>query len=296
MKRQFFGKDVIMMTCSDCNTRCRHCYISYKGNMQKDELDRLVCKWKQQYNVSLNGTEVIIHPEYFEALEAVGQKRIMTNGIEILRNPSILKKLRNIGVQIISISYHIGIHDSISAVNEQTIKEVIRLAKLNSLRIRLMVTVNKYNYMHVEKICEQAIKLGADSIRFTNFVRLGNAIELPDNSLTNEQINEFLELIQKVRNLYDKTFLEVKRCGTFGKGNSKIPNNFMCPAGTNLVAITPDMSVYPCNFLAKPGYEIGKVENGIIYITKKIHNDGNKCIAKEVYNNGEHFSDYFLTK
>ena len=88
--------------------------------------------------------------------------------------------------------------------------------------------------------------------------------------INDEQINEFLELIQKVRNLYDKTLLEVKRCGTFGKGNSKIPNNFMCPAGTNLVAITPDMSVYPCNFLAKPGYEIGKVENGIIYITKTI--------------------------
>lgn len=154
MKRQFVGKDVIMMTCSNCNTRCKHCYISYKGNMQKDELDTLVCKWKQQYNVSLNGTEVIIHPEYFEALRAVGQKRVMTNGIEILRNPNILKKLRNIGIQRISISYHIGIHDSISAVNKQTIKEVIRLAKLNSLRVRLMVTVNKYNYMHVEKICE----------------------------------------------------------------------------------------------------------------------------------------------
>ena len=35
MKRQFDGKDVIIMTCPDCNTRCRHCYISYKGNMQK---------------------------------------------------------------------------------------------------------------------------------------------------------------------------------------------------------------------------------------------------------------------
>ena len=39
----------------------------------------------------------------------------------------------------------------------------------------------------------------------------------------------------------------------------------MCSVGTNLIVITPDISVYPCNFLAKLGYEIGKVENGIIY-------------------------------
>lgn len=68
------------------------------------------------------------------------------------------------------------------------------------------------------------------------------------------------------------------------------------PSRKNLVDITPDMSVYPYNFLAKPGYEIGKVENEIIYITKRIHNDGNKCIDKKIYNNGEHFSNYFLTE
>ena len=124
MKKQFIGKDVILMTCSDCNTRCKHCYISYKGNMQKDELDELISIWKKQYNLSLNGTEIIIHPEYFEALETIGQERIMTNGIEILRNPDILEKLKSIGIKIISISYHIGIHDNISAVNEQTIKKL----------------------------------------------------------------------------------------------------------------------------------------------------------------------------
>lgn len=94
-------------------------------------------------------------------------------------------------------------------------------------------------------------------------------MNLPNEYLTEQQICEFLEQIKKVRNLYDKQFLEIKRCGTFGKGNIESKNNFKCPAGVDLVAITPDMKVYPCNFLTKPGYEIGFVKNKNIIITKK---------------------------
>lgn len=294
MKKEYIGKDVILMTCSDCNTKCKHCYICYEGNMTEEQVQQLIEVFSAKYNTSINGTEVIIHPEFFRFFKTIEQTRIMTNGLEIIRNPEVLVQLKNNGIERISISYHIGIHDNISAVNKNLITKVIGLTKKHGMKVRLMVTVNKYNYKNVKEICKQAVLLGADSIRFTNYLKCGNAEELPDDYLTDSQIVEFLTLIEEIRNIYTKDFLEVKRCGTFGSGYGKVRSNFYCPAGTNLVAITPDMKVYPCNFLSKPGFEIGMVEDGIIYITKNIRNYGNKCIAKEVYNCSDCLEEYFV--
>lgn len=256
-------------------------------------MNSLVDKLVQSYNTSINGTEVIIHPEYFNALKKVGQTRIMTNGIEILRNPEILKRLKSLGIEIISISYHMKIHNDISSVDKEKIKDVINIIKKNSMKVRIMVTINKKNYLYVEEMCKRAIELGANSIRFTNYLKTGNAVYLPNDYLTEKQILRFLEEIRRVRNLYDKNVLEIKRCGTFGIGNIDSHNNFKCPAGVDLIAVTPDMKVYPCNFLAKPGYEIGFVKDGNIFITKEINNSGVKCIAKEVFNQEGRFNEFF---
>lgn len=48
----------------------------------------------------------------------------------------------------------------------------------------------------------------------------------------------------------------IDRSGMLGKDNNNPNCNFSCSAGKDLVVITPN--VYPCLFLAKPGYEIGK--------------------------------------
>ena len=53
------------------------------------------------------------------------------------------------------------------------------------------------------------------------------------------------------------------------------------------------MNVYPCNFLSKPGFEIGMVKDGKIYIAKTINNCGDKCIAREIYNYNVPVEDYF---
>ena len=293
MKEEFKGKDVILMTCSNCNTKCKHCYISYEGNMTEEQVHMLIEGFSNKYNTSINGTEVILHPEFFKFFGKIGQTRIMTNGLEIIKNPEVLSNLKTSGIEIISISYHIGIHDNISAVNKKMIMKVINLAKEYDMKVRLMVTINRYNYRNVKEICAKAVEMGANSIRFTNYLKMGNAENLPDDYLSNSQIVEFLKLVEEARSLYPKDFLEIKRCGTFGSGDGKVRSNFKCSAGTDLIAITPDLNVYPCNFLSKPGFEIGKVENGTIYITKKVQNCGNECIAREIYNCHSDSENYF---
>ena len=68
--------------------------------------------------------------------------------------------------------------------------------------------------------------------------------------------------------------------GLFGKDTLGIKSNFNCPAGIDDITITPDNLVYPCFFIAKKGFEIGKYEDGIIKIFKEFKcNRQEECFA-----------------
>ena len=52
------------------------------------------------------------------------------------------------------------------------------------------------------------------------------------------------------------------------------------------MAITPNGNVYPCIFMTKPGFEIGKYYDGKIMLNYDFINDGKNCIAHEIFNKG----------
>ena len=289
---EFNGSTVMIMTCSNCNTKCEHCYIGYSGNFNGNELLNLCTALKMKYNIILNGTEILIHPEYFSSLKLLEQPKVLTNGIAIENNPNILDILKDCKVNTILLSYHFGIHDKISKVKEDLLKHTISLIQSKGLKVKLMVTITQENFMFVSKICKNVIQLGVHEIKFTNCLKVGNATNLPDNFLTQEQINIFLELLSKERMTYPKDILKIERCGTFGKSNYS--NNFRCITGTDIVAITPDLKVYPCNFLARPGFEIGYVsEDNRILISKHPKHFGTECSSTCIYNFNHSFSEYF---
>lgn len=47
--KEYSGNRVIIMTCSDCNTRCKHCYISYKGNFDDEKLYQICNDLSKRY-------------------------------------------------------------------------------------------------------------------------------------------------------------------------------------------------------------------------------------------------------
>lgn len=63
---EYQGKNVIIMLCSKCNINCKHCYIKYDGNFSSKELKKIFDKIKDKYFIILNGTELILFPEYYE--------------------------------------------------------------------------------------------------------------------------------------------------------------------------------------------------------------------------------------
>ena len=282
--REYIGNKLIIMICSDCNINCRHCYISYKGNRTPEELLEIVSNLKDRYQIELNGAEVLTNLDYLKAFKLLGQHFILSNGKAIIDNPDTIDKLIENDIRTVSLSYHFGIQDKISVVSESTLNNIIKILKDNGIEVRLMTTIDKDNFDKIEDMCNQASTLGARAIKFTNYIAQGNAINLDKENILNDYQKEvFFEELSKARKSFNIEDLLIERCGTFGK--SHLPkDNFKCTSIIDSVVLTPDNNIYPCVFLAKPGYEIGTYQDGKILIQDNLYINKDKCLADEICN------------
>ena len=281
---EYNGKKVTIMSCSNCNTKCKHCYVSYKGNFKGKDLYDLCNNLKDKYELNINGTEVLLHKDFFPVYDLIGQKRLLTNGIVINEDDDIIERIKNSSIEMVAMSFHFGIQDKISDVQKELLINNIKKLQKNGIKVELMCTITKDNYNKIKEICEYVKSLNVKKVRFINFLSTGNAINLDKkNILTDEQKKEFFEELNYVRNKYSKEELLIKRCGSFGYDNEH-ETNFKCSAGVNEVVITPDLNVYPCIYMTKDQFRIGKYINGKVMLDKEIKNDCNRCLASDYYN------------
>ena len=281
---EYNGKKVTIMSCSNCNTKCKHCYVSYKGNFKGKDLYDLCNNLKDKYELNINGTEVLLHKDFFPVYDLIGQKRLLTNGIVINEDDDIIERIKNSSIEMVAMSFHFGIQDKISDVQKELLINNIKKLQKNGIKVELMCTITKDNYNKIKEICEYVKSLNVKKVRFINFLSTGNAINLDKkNILTDEQKKEFFEDLNYVRNKYSKEELLIKRCGSFGYDNEH-ETNFKCSAGVNEVVITPDLNVYPCIYMTKDQFRIGKYINGKVMLDKEIKNDFNRCLASDYYN------------
>ena len=280
---EYNGKQVTIMSCSDCNANCEHCYISYSGNLSGQQLLAMCKNFKGRYKIIINGTEVLLHDDYFDSLKLSDQSRILTNGLIIYKNPDILKKVRETGIKNIAMSYHFD--TEISKIPQQIIENCIKIIKKYELNTELMCTITSENYNNLDYICQRCLELGVKTIRLFNCINTGNCETNCSNlCLNDEQLKVFFKNLRKVRNEYPKEVLKIKRNGLFGEDIENENCNFLCNAGIDEVVITPNLNVYPCIFMTKKGYEIGKYIDGKIMLYNEFQNDGKQCIAHEVFN------------
>lgn len=275
----FDGNMVILLTCSNCNVKCKHCYVSYKGQFTREKLLEVVNSLIPRYTVAINGTEPLLHREYLEAIKLVGQKRILTNGLVFKDNYDYIDEVKACGIDLIGISYHFDIHDDISMVSKEYLDKLFQEIIRRGVNVQVMTTITSANYKEVPKYCAYCYDNGIRAIRFTNFLKQGNAKNLDDNLvLTDEERYAFFKTIDDMREIYPKDKLIIQRCGSFGN-NPNSRKEFNCTAGTGFVAITPDLNAYPCIFLAQPGNEIGYYQDGNIYIRDDYVHNSHECNA-----------------
>ena len=280
--KEYSGKQVFIMACSDCNLNCAHCYIEYGGGFDKAELLALCQALVTKYTVKLNGTELLLHPEYFDILRYIKQDYILTNGLALQHHPEYAKSLNDAGIKYVGISYHLFAGSGLETIEQNTLVSIINCLHNHGIKCDVRTTITQDNYDKCAKICEIAYELGADGIKFTNLMNAGNAKKTDTLiPLSNSQISTFLNDLDDVRAKYNKGSFLIRRCGSFGCGNSK---RFTCVAGIDSVVITPELKVYPCLFLISAGNEIGYVSDGHVIISKPYIHDQSQCVAKLTIN------------
>ena len=275
----FDGEVVKILSCSDCNVKCKHCYISFKGNFTEEKLMEVVNSLVKKFEVRINGTEPLLHREYLKALKKTKQELILTNGLVFKDNYDYISELLNYDINTIGISYHFDFHDSISVVSRDYLDSLFKEIIKRGLNVQVMTTITSSNYLKINEYCEYCYNNGIKKIRFTNFIRQGNANNLDEGLiLSDTERYIFFKEIDEMREKYPKNILEIQRCGSFGN-NKNSKKTFNCNAGVGSVVLTPDLVVYPCLFFAKPGNEIGYYNDGNIYIRDDYKNDSTECNA-----------------
>lgn len=283
--KEYNGRNITIMACSQCNINCKHCYISYDGNYEPDELKNISHELQKKYAININGTELLTNIKYLETLKEVNQPFFMSNGLAIYKHPEIIDEIKKYGIKSISLSYHFGIQDNISVMSPDNIETVIKLLKENEIQARLLTTITKKNYKNIVEMCDKAYELGVRGIKFTNFLSQGNAVNIENEYILSKEEKQYaLTLIDIARQKYDVDELLIERCGSFGRNMSSEKNKFVCDAINDSVTIAPNKKVYPCVFLTKPGYEIGEYKEGKIYIYNCLDNNGKLCLADEICN------------
>lgn len=280
---EYYGKQVTIMACSDCNANCEHCYISYTGGLSGKELLEMCSVLRNKHKIIINGTEVLLHDDYFDALAISDQSRVLTNGIIIHNNPELLNKIKSVGINAIAMSYHFD--SDVSSVSQKMVEENIKQIQEVGLNAELMCTITSENYNRLEQICDRTIQLGVHTIRLFNCLNTGNC-ETNENNicLSEDQLLVFFEQLRLLREKYPKSVLKIKRNGGFGKDIKNCDCHFKCTAGVDEVVITPNSKVYPCIFMAKDGFEIGDYVDGKIILHSIVENADNQCIAYNIYN------------
>ena len=266
---EYTGKSIKIMTCSNCNMKCKQCYIAYKGNFESKQLFEVVSLLRKKYEIYLNGTEPLLN-NYLDTYKISNEKLILTNGLVFKKNLDLVDKIKETGVNRICMSYQYEIQKDIESVSLNFLDEIFPKVRDKGIDVEMMCTITSKNYDKLEEICEKAISLKANYLYLIEYMYQGNAHSKMDGKLklTDRMRKKFFKNLKAVREKYDITDLYIYRSGNFG--NDQINNKkVVCEAGTNIVTMTPDYKIYPCNLLIDEKYCIGYFDGEKIYINKE---------------------------
>ena len=243
---------VFIETTSQCNLRCRHCYLSAadskENELTTEEIISIVHQLEPPAPVALSGGEPLMRKDMIHLLQQFAQEgyrcSLLTNAT--LVTPSVaaeIKKAKRTTVQVSLESFDKDIHESIRGKDtfEQTMEGLRNLINAGC-RLRLSFTPTKFNIDTFEDYVTQARALGIRAVHVCTYTPQGRGNQNQDSlRLEEKQLFDFQillkKLTKKIQILGDlPSMLDIKRVGY--RWDS-------CPLAGS-IHITSDGTIYPC--------------------------------------------------
>jgi len=202
------GPVVVWNSTRTCNLKCRHCYMNSDAKIYHDELTTDEAKKfiddLAEFKVPVllfSGGEPLMRQDFFELAEYAAEKKVRptlsTNGTLITRE--VAKKIKSIGVGYVGISL-----DGIAEVNDkfrgvegafQRAMNGIKNCVAAGQRVGLRFTINRHNFMELDKIFDFIEAEKINRVCFYHLVYSGRGSQMMDEDLTPDESRQAMDKI-----------------------------------------------------------------------------------------------------
>ncbi len=260
-----------------CNLRCKHCSVTSHGDLDTDLplsewikiLDEL--KRSKLLKLTLTGGEPLYRPDFTEFLAEVYKRpfrfSINTNGTLI--TPSIIKTVKRYSSRLNEFMVSLDGPDMETVDNQRgegVFEELVAgVKKLRTAKLPFgfYCTVTSINVEKLNETAEFALSLGADWIKFNNFLLAGPVLNhsmVPDQARFNRATERLYPLAVQSTGRIHGTLIDMRervlkyKDGVLDKTENRA---YSCGGGKGKIAIFPDGRVTPCDHL--PDLTLGNI-------------------------------------
>ncbi len=191
------GPVVVWNSTRTCNLKCRHCYMDSDSRRYTDELSTAEAKKfiddLADFKVPVllfSGGEPLMRADFFELAEYAAAKNIRptlsTNGTLI--TPEVAQKIKNIGVGYVGISLD-GLREindkfrGVAGAYERAMNGIKNCVAVGQ-RVGLRFTINRHNFMELDKIFDFIEAEKINRVCFYHLVYSGRGSAMIDEDLT----------------------------------------------------------------------------------------------------------------
>ncbi len=266
-----YKKELQLSINSECNYRCRHCFMSAplfdvkkQKQMNKDELFLVVNQAAECgiRNISITGGEPLVSPYFFDVLGEIKRlglnlKTVYSNGS--LFNTAFIDELKKVNLKP---SFHFSYdgknrHDWLRKIDgaEEAVVNAFKLSKQNGIHTSASMTLHKYNIDSINESIEYLSQLGCSYLKINIASPSGLWANEAEHFLTDDEAYE--KLLNEIIPEYLKNkCIPVQFCGIL----EFLPNNtvripfakfhgkadYACSAVKNHIYISHEGKVLPC--------------------------------------------------
>jgi MoaA/NifB/PqqE/SkfB family radical SAM enzyme len=181
-------RDVVVYVTSNCNLRCKHCYIGNSLLNEANEIDigslkMFLSSYSELDRITLLGGEFFLYKKSIELMKFVSsqnilEKRITTNLNYLVPGLSDIAKNGNIRMCVSLDGHNQELHEKIRGVKtfDITIDNLLTLIK-DGVDIEITHTINSVNYDYVFDLIEFLRDIGIKRLNLHKISLKGNALE-----------------------------------------------------------------------------------------------------------------------